>query len=66
MERENLLNNLILDDSVHSREVVGIEYCEKICLPNKPKDWKCSYFLGERNCKEIELFVDDYYRLKNH
>lgn len=66
MERIDLLNILITDDTVHSMEVIGLEYCEKICLPNKPLEWRCGYHIGERNCKDAQDFIEDYFKLKNH
>lgn len=66
MERIDLLNILIMDDTIESREIVGIEYCEKICLPNKPQDWKCTYHTGESKCNDVQDFIEDYFKLKNH
>lgn len=66
MERIDLLNILVMEDNTHSMDVVGLNYCEKICLPNKPLNWKCPNYIGERYCDDATKFIEDYYKLKNH
>lgn len=43
--------------------VEKMDFCEKMCLPNKPNEWKCSYHLGSPACKEVELFAESFLKV---